>query len=281
MSNSGGGNFLLVPGPKGIVHFLHQGFAATTHQQGGPTILGFIQGNFGSSPFKVLGRPADAVTPVDQGRSATRGEATPAMCPTLVAMFGAQDGDAFAALPGEVDTLEDGPNHLFVHPRIFTQADGSKSVRAKELAWALIKEHVSEGLTTVETEQERANLREEQENVQVLLAFLWALEQSLLNHITLSDMPESSHLNHQCELIMKKIRAPVRPAADNSLDTASGLATATHSLMLSMQKTETARTKERAEDKSAKSLLRNLTPKQRGLFTCEKRWLCRTSWCHA
>jgi hypothetical protein len=80
-------------------------------------------------------------------------------------------------------------------------------------------------------------------------------------------MPESAHLNHQCKLIMKKIRAPVEPAADDSLDTASGLATATHSLMLSMQKTETARTKERAEDKSAKSLLRNLTPKQQGLFT--------------
>ena len=44
-SSSGGGKFILVPGPKGIVKFLHQGFATTTHL-GGVTILGFIQENF-------------------------------------------------------------------------------------------------------------------------------------------------------------------------------------------------------------------------------------------
>jgi hypothetical protein len=80
-------------------------------------------------------------------------------------------------------------------------------------------------------------------------------------------MDESPHLNHQCQLIVDKIRTPVKPAAGTSLDSASGLAVATHSLMLSMQATENTRVKERAEDKSAKSLIRNMSPSQQALFT--------------
>ena len=32
IASSGGANFLLVPGPKGIVKFLHHGFSTTTHE---------------------------------------------------------------------------------------------------------------------------------------------------------------------------------------------------------------------------------------------------------
>jgi hypothetical protein len=39
IANSGGGNFLLIPGSKGTVPFLHQGFVSTT-TLGGATILG-------------------------------------------------------------------------------------------------------------------------------------------------------------------------------------------------------------------------------------------------
>ena len=39
--SSGGTNFLLVPGAKGIVKFLHHGFSTTTHL-GGQMILCFI-----------------------------------------------------------------------------------------------------------------------------------------------------------------------------------------------------------------------------------------------
>ena len=64
VANSGGGNFLLIPGSKGTVHLLHQGFASATNL-GGATILGFIQGKFSSSPFKTIVRPSDAVPPVN------------------------------------------------------------------------------------------------------------------------------------------------------------------------------------------------------------------------
>jgi hypothetical protein len=83
IASSGGGDILLVPGPKGIVNFLHQRFATVTHL-GGDMILGFVQGNFTTSPFKVISScPADAVVSIDHGRSATRGETAPAACPTL------------------------------------------------------------------------------------------------------------------------------------------------------------------------------------------------------
>jgi hypothetical protein len=140
----------------------------------------------------------------------THGKATPTVCPTLVAIFGVTSSeDAFAALPaGEVDTLTNRPNHIFVHRRIFTKAKGPKTMRSRQLDWALIRQLTGE-LTAADTEQERTEVREEQENVGILLAFLWASEQGLLNPVTLLDMPESPHLNHQCELIVKKIAAPL------------------------------------------------------------------------
>ena len=143
IANSGGGNFLLVPGSKGTVKFLHQGLATTTHL-GGETVLGFVQGNFSSSPFKVLANPSEATLPVDLGRSATRGKTEPAACPTRASFFGAAGPDAFANPPGESEgTLANRPNHLFLHPRIFTKSDGPKSIRAKALAWGPI-EHLTE-----------------------------------------------------------------------------------------------------------------------------------------
>jgi hypothetical protein len=62
----------------------------------------------------------------------------------------------------------------------------------------------------------------------------------------------------------------VNPTAGTPLDPAMGVAVATQNLMLSMQQSEqqreVVRLQERAEDKSAKSLIRNLSPRQQGLF---------------
>jgi hypothetical protein len=265
IANSGGGNFLLIPGSKGTVHFLHQGFVSAT-TLGGATILGFIQGKFSSSPFKTIVRPPDAVRPTDQGRTMTRGQATPAACPTIKSIFSVSDADEFAALPGEVDTLDGMPNHIFVHPRIFARTDGIRTARSKDLAWDII-EQIAEELNNATTDSERAHVAKEQDNVEVLLAFLWASEErGLRSPVTVGDMEESPHLNHQSELILNKIWTPVKPQAGTSLDLASGLALATHSLVISMQNTETTRLQERAEDKSVKSLMRNLPPRQQAPF---------------
>jgi hypothetical protein len=47
-------------------------------------LLGFVQGNFTTSPFKVIGHPADAVILIDRGRSHNTTKTAPAACPTLV-----------------------------------------------------------------------------------------------------------------------------------------------------------------------------------------------------
>ena len=229
-------------------------------------ILCFIQGNFSSFPFTVICRPSEAIQPIDQGRVTTHGKDTgPTACSTLVEMLGATNQDAFAALTGnQGDTLANRPNHLFIHPRIFTKADGPRTIRAKALAYVIIDE-LNSDLRGSTTEQEKVEVREEMNSSEVLLACLWASKQGLLTSVTLSDMAESPHLNHQCELILDKIRKDT-PQTGSTLDPAGGLAVATQSLMLSMQQRESTRLLERAEDKSAKSLIRNLSPKQQGLF---------------
>jgi hypothetical protein len=76
---------------------------------------------------------------------------------------------------------------------MFTQSECPKSVGSETLAWGAI-ENRAEGLIAAESDQERAEIREEQDNIGTLLAFPWASEQGLLNPVTLTDMPESPHL---------------------------------------------------------------------------------------
>ena len=130
----------------------------------------------------------------------------------------------------------------------------------KALAYAVIKQLNLELADSI-TDQEKAEVRDEMDNLEVLLAFLWASEQGLLTTVTLLDMEESPHLNHQCELILRKIRKSDTPQAGLALDPAGGLAMATQNLMLSMQQRESTRLLEWAEDQNSKSLIRNLSPK--------------------
>ena len=270
IASSGGTNFLLAPGVKGSVKFLHHGFSTTTTHLGGTMILCFLQGNFSSSPFKAICHPSKAVQPIDQGRSTTRGKDTgPTACPTLAAMFAVTDQDKFAALPGDhqEDTLVNRPNHLFIHPRILTKANCPRKGRAKPLAYAIIEQLKNLDVADSTTDQEKAEVKDKMDNLEVLIAFFWVSEQGLLTSVTLSDMEESPHLNHQCELILGKIRKSDTPQTGSALDPAGGLAMATQqSRMLSMQQRESTSLVKRVEDKNSKLLIRNLSPKQQDLF---------------
>jgi hypothetical protein len=260
IAGSGGGNLILIPGMKGTVIFLHQGFTTSTHL-GGDAILGFIQGNFSNSPFKVIRRDA---TNTIAGRVATRGNATNS-CPTLGAMLSADDEGEFATLaPGEANTLKDRPNHLFIHPRHFTRCDGPKAMRAKTLAMATIN-YLNNEAKAAATDEEKEEVTSEMEGLNVFLAFLWASEQGLLSQVGLEEMPESPHLNHQCELVMGKIRKATSSTSTSSNAT-EGLAVATQSFMLAMNQNEATRIQERAEDKKEKSLIRNMSPRQQSIF---------------
>ena len=180
-------------------------------------ILCFIQGNFSSSPFKAICRPNEAVQPIDQGRPTTRGKDTgPTACPMLAAMLGvtSSQDELSALLPGnQEDTLADRPNHLFFHPRIYMKAVGPRTSKVKAVAYATIEQLNSE-LAASTTDQEKSEVREERDKLEVLLAFLWASEQGLLTAVTFSGMEESPHLNHQCEFILRKIASRIPPKLD-------------------------------------------------------------------
>ena len=61
--------------------------------------------------------------------------------PYPAALFGGTAQYEFAALSGgEEDTLANRPNHLFIHPRIFTKADGPRTGSAEALAYAIIEQ---------------------------------------------------------------------------------------------------------------------------------------------
>jgi hypothetical protein len=180
----------------------------------------------------------------------------------LEAMLEATDEGVFVGLPGETDTLKDVlPNHLFIHPRYFTRFDGPKSIGAKTLAMETIK-YLNNEEEASETEEEKRGLRREMRNVEALLAFLWAAKQGLLTQVHLTEMPESPHPNHQCELVMSKIRKTIPSETSTTSDAADGLAVATHSFMLAMNSNEATRIKEREEDKHEKLLIRNMSPRQ-------------------
>ena len=85
------------------------------------------------------------------------------------------------------------------HPRIFIKTNTSRTIKAKALAYAIIKQLNLES-ADLATEQKKSEVHEELANLEVLLAFLWASEQGLLTAVMLSNMEESPHLNHQCEL---------------------------------------------------------------------------------
>ena len=96
-------------------------------------------------------------------------------------------------------------------------------MKSEELAFAPIRQ-LNLDPTNASLDQEKTEVGEEQDSVSVgvLLAFLWASEQGLLNAVTLSDVQESPHLNHQCKLIVQKIRKTVASQAGSSLDPAGG-----------------------------------------------------------
>jgi hypothetical protein len=132
------------------VKILHQGFATTTTNLGGATILGFVQGNFSSSSsFKTLSNPAEAVPSIDQGGVTARGkEATPAACPTLDSAFGAKSEDEFG-----------GQAQPPLHPsQDLQQGRQARTIPSESLAFALIKQ-LNQELANASSAQEKTKRR--------------------------------------------------------------------------------------------------------------------------
>jgi hypothetical protein len=107
--------------------------------------------------------------------------------------------------------------------------------------------------------QELQELAGQKEELHVVLAYLWAVLHKLVGAVAMNDLPESTQLNHQCELIQGKIRAGGRPGTPSQgapLPSTTGKLTAlmavAQTLMTTMSNAEVARARDRSEDRASK-----------------------------
>jgi hypothetical protein len=281
ITGSDGANALLVPSEKkNTVEWIHQGLAMNL-QFGGDTLLAFVHGNLSSSPFKLIDIEA-AVSLIEAkmpGKS-TRKSAARAKSPNPESYFGISDEADFVALPAEdCNALQGHPNHLLIHPSYFLNCDGPRSSRASSMATSIILQLKDHQAASPDDAEIQAEVEQEKESVSPLLAFLWASATNQLTHVPLLDPPENAQLNAKCEQTRAKIRdVPLPPAPEGrprptgnppggmtNSDTAT-LALAAQSLTIAMTNSENNRVREREEDKSSKSLISNLGPRQQCLF---------------
>jgi hypothetical protein len=280
ITGSDGANFMLVPAAKkNSLEWIHQGMAFNPRSFGGDMLLAYVHGNLSSSPFKLL-TITTAIDNLGTTGSTTRKATAGHLSPKPESHFSVKDEAGFAALPAEdCGVLQEHPNHVFIHPSYFIHCDGPMTVRASYLAVAIIDQPQEQREAEPNDADAQAEVAKEMTAVAPLLAFLWASSKGYLAHVPLVDPPDNAQLNARCERIRAKIReAPFPPAPTGNprpagappggmtgVDTAK-LALAAQTLTMAMTTNETNMVQERDEDKSSKSLISNLGPRQQCLF---------------
>jgi hypothetical protein len=192
-------------------------------------------------------------------------------------MFKTKSAEEFQDLPPEENVLEDMPNHMLLHPRYLTAMTCPRSIEAKVLAATIIEDinrHATDNPNM--SEDEALNPDSDKEDVEVLLAFLWASTRGTLKLLQLNDTPESPQLNHQCEALRQKVRgrvaaAPTQGGTQPGVPMArtseiAAFTGAAQALMTTMNCNERIRRRERQKDKEDKSLIKSLGPDQQKLF---------------
>lgn len=258
-------NVLLVPGTQGRVNVLHHGFSCNTPS--GFSLI-FIQGNLSDCAyFKTLPikEATDPIRATVEGRRSN----TTLNCPTLVAMLGVATSDEFAELEPQGNAiLRKKPNHMLIPPAIFLLVEGANTVRAKELAIAII------AATRIDPEEDDEEEAERKRTVakewELTLAFLWASENNGLTPITLGDIRGNPTLN---QLIMS-IKDKLRPRNDRNDDEreerteeASAWAISSQSIVQELNRMHENREAEKSLKAATLSLLKTLGPEARNLFT--------------
>jgi hypothetical protein len=279
ITGSDGANFMLVPAAKkNSLEWIHQGMAFDLTFRG-DMLLAFAHGNLSSSPFKLL-TITTAIDNLGTTGSTTRKATAGHLSPKPESCFSVKDKTGFATLPAEdCGVLQGHPNHAFIHPSYFIHCYGPKTVRASYLAVAIIDQLQEQREAEPNNADAQAEVANEMTAVAPLLAFLWASAKGYLAHVSLVDPPDNAQLNIRCERIRPRIReAPLPPAPTGNprpagapsggmtgVDTAN-LALAAQTLTMAMTTNEMNRVQERDEDKSSKSLISNLGPRQQCLF---------------
>jgi hypothetical protein len=140
-------------------------------------------------------------------------EPSPTGCPAFDSLCEATtEEDDFTAPLNKVKiiTYLRGGQYIFGRTlrSILITADCSCQAKASGLAILMINEiRRMEGTVPPPSAQElQEELQDQKKGLHVVLAFLWAVSQKLLQAAPLTDTPESDQLNHQCELIRRKVR---------------------------------------------------------------------------
>ena len=195
ISSNSPATMVLVPVGGGNVQLLHHG---TLFSQGlgvEPIAL-FITGNRTSSPIKIL-NIEEACLEIGVGNSiATRAKSI--NTPDEDSFYECDSVASFQSLKGadKNNPLDDRPNHMLLHPRTFELAGGLHVIDAGELAWKVID---SINSAPDSTEEEMEELKEEKENANILLAYLWVITKSICRTVPVTDVGDADEaLDAKC-----------------------------------------------------------------------------------
>ena len=138
ISGSAPGTMAIVPVGSGKVQLLHHGSMFTKGLGIDPLAL-FVTGNRASAPIKILDIE-EACLEIGIGNS-TSTRAKLINIPETDSFYSCLTPEDFANLKGEDknNPLNDRPNHMLLHPRLFELADGSQAIDARQLAWRIIE----------------------------------------------------------------------------------------------------------------------------------------------
>ena len=262
IAGSGNANPLMVLGDKGVINILHHGFVSNTSE--GLALI-FVQGNLSDCAyFKILPRDeATTQVKVVHGRRITI-----ANCPTLASMVGAESAEAFAALESAGNViLRQKPNHVMIQPAVFFLANGAATIRSKDLAFSITE---SVCLDPEEEDEEEIERKEnEAKALELILATLWASENSFLIKVDLRDIIENPILNHLVRTVKNKLREDPEPTDPGVGDVgaAAAWALSSQSIVQELNRMHESREAAKTLKESNMSLLKALGPAQKHLFT--------------
>ena len=258
-------NVMLVPAQTGHMHVLHHGFGCNT--ESGFSLI-FVQGNLSDcSYFKSL--PTKEAT--DQIKSSTEGRRNNSTinCPLLETMRNATTADDFAALEPQGNViLRKKPNHILIPPVIFLQIDGASDVRSKDLAIIILDAIRVD--PDEDDDEEAARKETEAQELELLLAILWASENNGLTPVPLSDIRGNPTLNQVVASIKDKLKGNGgRNDEDREgrTDEAAAWAISSQSIVQELNRMHEQRESEKSLKAATLSLLKTLGPDARDLFT--------------
>ena len=284
---------IIVPQDDGMVQLLHH-TSLFAKGLGSDPETAAVSGNRMSAPIKLIDVD-DAVTAIGATGSAHGTRPKAISTPDLKAMFGVKSSAEFVALkPVDKNTpLKDCPNHLMGKLHLLDLADYCQKIRANEIAWLLIQTIL---VFPDSNDEERAELKRMQDELELTLAFLWHVSNGLSLSVELRDVGDADEaLDRFCQKIRDKLcpnRASGQTNNQNSNDTGGTgggrvnvtldttvLNATQQALLTSVNAMTTSLLAVDAEKKDKKSILNGMSPMKSSLVSVRTTSGTRTPSC--